>query len=349
MKILHVMAGGKHGGAETAFVDMCIAMHEAGQDIEVITRPNEMRISRLQEAGIKVHTLPFGSRIDIYTRWQVARIIKHFKPQIIQAWMSRACQHIPAWHKTMRVPRYAVVGRLGSPYKLKYFKQVDYFVALTPDLSAYLIHNQITPERIKQIPNFAEVETVQQPLSRSEFETPEDATLILGLGRLHSDKAFDTLIEVAAQIPNVYVWIAGEGPQRAMLEAQIATLGISDRVKLLGWRTDRAALLQTADICAFISRNEGFGTVFIQSWAQKTPVVACESDGPRQFIHHQQDGLISAIDDIEAIKANIELLMSDKALYQRLVENGYQRYQASFTKPVVVQQYLDFYKDMLTN
>lgn len=343
MRILQVMAGAEHGGAETAFVDMCLAMHAAGEHIEVVTRANKIRVPQLEKAGIKVHTLPFGGKVDVFTPWAIQRIIQKFKPDIVQTWMSRAPQKVLPWHARMDVPRYLVVARLGSPYKLKYFKNVDYFVVCTPKIVQHLIDGGIEAARIRHVNNFAEVEEVQAPVSRSDFGTPEKAPLLLGLGRLHPDKAFDTLIKVAAQIPSVHVWIAGEGPQRAELEALIADLNVGSRVKLLGWRTDRAALLQACDVCAFISRDEGFGTVFVQAWAQKTPVVVCEADGPKQFVRDGQDGLMCPIDDVAAITAAVLRILGDPELAKTLVENGYKRYLNDFTKEVSLQGYLEWY------
>jgi hypothetical protein len=60
MRILQVMAGGKHGGAETAFVDMCLALHEAGEVVEIVTRANDVRVPPLRAAGLTVHTLAFA-------------------------------------------------------------------------------------------------------------------------------------------------------------------------------------------------------------------------------------------------------------------------------------------------
>ena len=344
MKILHIMAGGEHGGAETAFVDMSIAMHLTDQTIEVVTRPNDVRVHALEAAGVKVHSLPFGGKFDFYTSWQIRRIIKSFQPDIVQGWMSRACQHIPQWSKTMSVPRYLTVARFGTPYKLKYYNNMQYFVALTPDIQSYLEQEGVAKSCLTQIPNFAEVELVKTPINRADFDTPEKATLVLGLGRLHPDKAFDTLIDVAAKLPDIYVWIAGEGPQRAELEQQIARLNLTERVKLLGWRTDRAAILQAADICAFISRNEGFGTVFIQSWAQQTPLLVSDADGPRQFVQHDINGLVAPIDDVEAIAAGVERLRKDPELADRLSCNGFERFQNGFTKSVIVSAYIDYYR-----
>jgi glycosyltransferase involved in cell wall biosynthesis len=342
MKILQVMAGAEHGGAETAFVDMCIAMHEAGENIEVVTRPNKIRVPKMQAAGIKVHTLPFGSLVDVFTPWAIQRIIQKFKPDIIQTWMSRAPLKVLKWNAKMDVPRYLVVARLGSPYKLKYFKETDYFVTITPAIRDYMMEGGFAPERIHHINNFAEVEQAGE-INRADFGTPEHVPLLLGLGRLHDDKAFDTLIKIAARLPEVHVWIAGEGPDRGALEKMIRDLDLQERVKLIGWQTDRAGLLQEADICMFISRNEGFGTVFVQAWAQKTPIIVSDADGPRQFVRDGEDGLMCAIDDVEAFCDAVRKILDDREFAQRLTENGYKRYKAAFTKEASLQNYLQWY------
>ncbi|MEZ5814508.1 MAG: glycosyltransferase [Alphaproteobacteria bacterium] len=346
MRILQVMAGGEHGGAETAFVDMCIALHEAGETIEVVTRPNDIRVPRLRAAGIKVHTLAFGGKVDVFTPWKMRRIIRAFRPDIVQSWMSRAPSKVPGWKKSMGIARYYHVARLGNYYKMKYFKSADGFVGITPEVCTYIVKHTGRAERVRHINNFAEVETVEQAAERGAYGVPEGAPLLLGLGRLHDDKAFDTLIQVVAQMPGVYAWIAGEGPDRGKLEALIEELGVGERVTLLGWRTDRAALLQACDICTFISRDEPFGTVFVQAWAQGTPVVVCDSDGPRQFVRHEEDGMMAPIDDIAAIKDCIQCLIDDADLAEKLVCNGRRRYEAEFTKETCLQGYLQFYHDI---
>lgn len=347
MRILQVLAGGSHGGAETAFVDMCIAMHEAGQAVEVVTRKNPVRVPQLQKAGIKVHLLPFGGKIDVYTPFAMKRIIKKFKPDIVQTWMSRASDKTPRWSPSMGIPKYLTYARLGGYYKIKYFKNTDYFVAITPDIKRYLMDNGVEEARIRHINNFAETEDVIDPVNRADYGVPEDATLLLGLGRLHNAKAFDTLIKVVARLDNVYLWIAGEGPLREELETLISELNVKERVRLLGWRSDRAALFQASDICMFISRFEPFGTVFVQSWAQETPVITTTADGPKQFVRDGEDGLVIEVDDEKAMQEAIERLMSDPALAQKLVENGKKRFQSEFTKEKTLEAYVAFYSEKM--
>lgn len=347
MKILQVMAGNEHGGAETAFVDMCIAMRDAGMDIEVATRANDIRVPALLEAGLKVHTLPFGGPIDVFTTWKLGRIIKDFSPVIVQTWMARAASKTPNWTAVKTPQRYVVVSRVGGYYKVKYFKSSDYFITITPDLKKLLAAGGLSEDRIRFINNFAETETAPKKITKSELGTPEDAPVLLALGRLHINKAHDILIRALAELPGVYGWIAGEGPARDDLEKLAAELGVSDRVKFLGWRTDRAALLHACDICSFVSRSEAFGTVFAQAWAEKTPVIVSDADGPRQFCRDGEDSLVVPKDNVEALKEAVQKILSDPALRERLVRNGYGRYLAEFTKERVVAAYLDYFIEIL--
>jgi glycosyltransferase involved in cell wall biosynthesis len=346
MRILQIMAGARHGGAETAFVDMCIALHECGEVVEVVTRANDVRIPRLEAAGLVVHELPFGGALDVFTPWRMAKIIRAFKPDIVQTWMSRAAMKAPAWKESMNIPRYLVVARLGGYYKIKYFKSADYFVALTPDLKKHLVFHGAPEDKINTINNFAEIEMDAVPVLRMDMETPEDAPVLLALGRLHTSKAFDTLIKAVAPMPGVYLWIAGEGPERQNLEKMISDLGVGDRVKLLGWRSDRAALFQASDVCVFSSRHEPFGTVFVQAWAQKIPLITTNSQGPGQFVRDGEDGIITPIDDVVAMTASIDRVLRDDDLRGALVANWYRRYETEFTKAKIVQAYLAWYHEI---
>lgn len=341
------MAGAPEGGAETAFVDMCIAMAEAGQTLEVATRANDLRVGRLKAAGLKVHTLPFGGPADIYTPWALRRIIKDFAPDIVQTWMARAARKLPSWRAPGPKP-YLVFSRLGGYYKLKNFSQTDHFTTITPDIRRYLIDQGIAPERATHINNFAETEQeAEKPVSRAALDTPESAPLLLALGRLHESKALDTLLLALVDVPDACLWIAGEGPDRNKLETLCRDLGLTERVRFLGWRDDRAALFQAADICVFPSRYEPFGTVFVQAWAQRVPLVTTASDGPRQYVRHEEDGLMVDIDDQKALSDAIRRLIGDRALAEKLVKNGYQRYRAEFTKEKTVEAYLALYRDKL--
>lgn len=349
MRVLEVMAGAAQGGAETAFADICIALKESGVTMEVVTRPNNTdRIDRLKNAGIPVHCLPFGGALDVWTPLMMRKIIRDFRPDIIQTFMSRAAQKTPRWTKASGVRRYDVAARLGGYYKLSHFRSADWFVTITPDLKRWLEDQGVAPDHVRHINNFAETEEGAAPASREAENTPVHAKLLVALGRLHKAKAYDVLLQSMMELPGVYLWIAGEGPERAALEAQVAALGLSDRVRLLGWRNDRAALLKAADICVFPSRIEPFGTVFVQAWANHTPLVVSAADGPRQFVRDGVDGLVVPVEDHAALAHAIRTLLADPDLAAKLALAGYDHYRDAFTKDRTIANYINFYNEIVS-
>ncbi len=118
-------------------------------------------------------------------------------------------------------------------------------------------------------------------------------------------------------------------------------------MKLLGWRDDRAALFEAADVCVLPSRFEPFGNVFIQAWAQKIPLVTTRCEGPSQFVKDGEDALMVDIDDSAAMKEAIERVLTDKDLEKRIVQRGFERYEEEFTKAQCVVGYMKFYHDIL--
>ncbi len=347
LKILQCMAGAVYGGAETAFVEMCLALHEAGQHIEVATRPHATRVSRLEQSGIRVHPLRFGGAIDLHTPLRLRRIITDFQPDIVQTWMSRAARKVSRWNPRKGISPYLVISRLGGYYKLKNFTSTDYFITNTGDIRRFLTDQGVAENCVTHIDNFTEADAPAGALKRSELDTPEDAPLLLALGRLHTSKAFDTLLRALQDVPGTWLWIAGEGPERNVLHRLTAELGLLERVRFPGWRDDRADLFQAADVCVVPSRQEPFGNVVIQAWAHRIPLITSTAKGPVQYVRDGEDSLVVGVDDVKGFSKAINRLLADRKLQAKLVEQGFRRYTQGFTREQCVANYLHFYHQCL--
>ena len=134
---------------------------------------------------------------------------------------------------------------------------------------------------------------------------------------------------------------------RHELETLATKLGVIDRVRFLGWRTDRAALLRAADICVLPSRYEPFGTVILEAWAAKTPLVACASAGPAAHVEDSVTGLLTPIDDAPALQATLRRALDDETLRHRLIAQGHAAYIKDYTRESITQQWLAFYKSLI--
>ncbi len=74
-------------------------------------------------------------------------------------------------------------------------------------------------------------------------------------------------------------------------------------------------------------------------------MVTTDADGPRQFVRHEEDGLITPIDDIDAMAGAIKRVQGDIPLREKMIKSGSQRYLQEFTKEKSVQAYLAYFAD----
>jgi glycosyltransferase involved in cell wall biosynthesis len=338
MGVLHLLGTAGDGGAETYFVDLLGALAGAGVRQSAAIRRHAGRQAALKAAGIPTRVLPFGGPIDIVTKTAAAGFAKLQDTKLALAWMNRAARHTP------RGP-WARIGRLGGYYNLKYYKGFDELVANTEDIAEWIVGQGWPAGRVRCIPNFAAEPAHAEPLARESLETPGDVPLLLGMGRLHDAKAHDVSLQALAQLPDAYLWIAGAGPQEAKLRAMAEALGVTTRVRFLGWRTDASALYRAADVCVFPSRHEPLGNVVIQAWAHGLPVVAAKSQGPAALIEEGRDGLLIEIDDAPALAEGVRTLIKDGRLRARLADRGRKRVAAEFSEAAVVGQWKALFSD----
>lgn len=339
MRILNIMSGGKAGGAETFFVSLALALKDAGHESRAVIRTHPDRAALLEAGGLVPLQLPFRKWLDFTTRTALKREIAAFRPDVVMTWMSRASAICPTGD-------FLRLARLGGYYPIKNFQDCDHLICNTTDLIEHVAKAGWPRARAHYLPNFARIETAP-PMARASFDTPEDAPLLLALGRLHPSKALDVLIRALAIETRPYLWIGGEGDLRSELEGLARELGVLDRVRFLGWRNDKAALFGAADICAFPSRVEPFGNVVLDAWGYGKPLVAAASTGPAELVRDDEDGLLVPIDDAPALAAAIGRVIDEEGLSARLVAAGRKRFDDDFTEAASVQRYVTLFEELL--
>jgi glycosyltransferase involved in cell wall biosynthesis len=306
-RTLQAMAGAKHGGAEAFFERLAIALDRAGEEQKLVIRHDPERVARLRQAGLDPAELPFGGLFDFATKPQLAQIIAAFRPRVVLTWMNRATRLCPRGD-------FVHVARLGGYYDLRYYRDCD-----------HLIGNPVA-----------------EPVARASLDTPAGVPLALALGRLHPNKAFNTLLPAVARVKGLHLWLAGEGPLAADLKRLTALLRIEDRVRFLGWRDDVGGLLAACDMLVCASRIEPLGNTIIEAWAARKPVVAAASSGPAELIADGKNGLLVPIGDVGALAAAMERLVSDSALAGALAASGREAFDAQFSEARGVAAYREF-------
>jgi glycosyltransferase involved in cell wall biosynthesis len=335
VRLLQVLAGGLHGGAERFYEDLVIGLSRTGLDQACAIRPFPLRAARLSAAGCRVSQFMFGGFFDLVTPVRLARLARIEQPDVILGWMNRACAILPEGPWTN-------IGRLGGYYSLKYYRRCRHLVCNTPDIRDHVVSEGWPAEAAHYIPNFTPVEP-GPPADRAALDTPPEAKVLLVLARLHKVKGVDVAIRALAHLPDAVLWIGGEGALEGALRGLAAREGVAGRVRFLGWRDDRSALLKAADLCLVPSRFEPFGNVVVNAWAHAVPLVACASQGPGFLIREGEDGLKVPVDDAPALARAAAAVLGDAALAARLRAGGLARVREEFSEEAVVRRYLELF------
>lgn len=193
-----------------------------------------------------------------------------------------------------------------------------HYLAVGRHLARLAIERGARPDHVWFIPNSVKAPSAQaRPFSRGEGASVK----IVAAGRLHVKKGFDVLIRAVGKLRawdfDVTCEIAGEGDERADLEALIKELDLDPCVTLTGWTDDVAGFLATGDLFAFPSHQEGFPLTLLEAMSVGLPVVATEIDGPDEILKDGVNGRLVPDDDPDRLAEALGELISDREVAGR--------------------------------
>jgi glycosyltransferase involved in cell wall biosynthesis len=163
---------------------------------------------------------------------------------------------------------------------------------------------------------------VDRAAARASLGLLANDVVITMLARLEPPKDHDTFLRGFAQIlarePRARALLVGYGLRRAEIEAQVRRLGLEQRVDLLGYRPDVAAILRASDMLVLTTVREGLARALVEGMLAGLPVVASDVVGTRAVIQHGTTGLLVPPGSAEALAAAVLGLIDNPALAGRL-------------------------------
>lgn len=167
------------------------------------------------------------------------------------------------------------------------------------------------------------------------MEYKDQATLLTAV-RLLLDGGDDVLLVVA-----------GEGPSRPQLEAQLRELRLTDRVRLLGHRSDTATLFAAADLYVQSSRDEAFPMVLLEAGLQGLPIVATDVGGVSELITDGVSGTLVPPEDPAALADGVRRLLRSGEIGARHAHELSLTIRESFLAEHMVRETAAVYRELL--
>lgn len=341
MKIAQFLIG-SHGGAERFYVKLMTALRDYGVEQHAIHNDHPRLVEAVQNSGVPATVIPFAKGTDRLGRARYRETLAKVKPDIVLHWMNRAARRA-------ELGPHINVGRLGGFYPVRYYWRCDHLIANTPQIQDDILRQGWPSHATHMITNFGELEPRPAAL-RADLDVPDDAFLLLAMGRFDPWKSFDVLISALKYLPaKTFLCLAGDGSVMGDFKALAIREGVADRVRFLGWRSDQAALLGACDLCVVPSSHEPLGNVILEAWSLNVPVVAAASEGPSWLIAHGETGLLCKPLDAQDLGAKIRQAQENPALLRSLAEEGHAKWARTFSREVICRQYMDFFSDIKEN
>jgi glycosyltransferase involved in cell wall biosynthesis len=198
---------------------------------------------------------------------------------------------------------------------------------LYPQVPAKVVYCPVAPPQLSDADS-------DRKQTRAELQTPEGATVIIQVSRMEPWKGHRLHLEALSLLKDLPDWVCwqvggaqtpGEENYERELKETASRLGIAERVRFLGQRTEVARLLFASDIfCQPNTGPEPFGISFIEALYAHLPVVTTNLGGAPEIVD-DSCGLLVQPNDATALANTLKLLLENRDLRQKLGKAGFSR------------------------
>ncbi len=231
-------------------------------------------------------------------------------------------------------------------------RSADLIVAVSADEQQQIVDAGMAPDqKVRIIENGVDLEALSNPsaLSALCLGVPDGAFIVGTVGRLSAQKDPLTFVRaaglVASRIPDAHFVMVGDGPLEREVRREIASLGISHRFHLLGWKPDAVDIMKLFDVFVLASRYEGLPFVLLEAAGAGRPLVCTAAPGVGSLLVHEETALVSEIGNWHALAGHVLQLYRDPDMRGALADRAFD----SVARPRHLEVTLNHWKTLYTS
>lgn len=316
--------------------------------------------------GFRVVALPLERRVSPLAHWRAFRamvaLFRAEKPDLVHAHMpiSGFLARMAAWW--VGVPRIAYTchgfwfNYAGNPprqlvgllMELLAGRVTDVFLTVSDeearDARRLWIHRRAVSIRNGRDPAVFHPDPAARARIRAALGVPDDRVVVVAVSRLVRHKGYPELATAMQAVPNAELWVVGErldSDRGEDMAALLRNAGLGDRLRMLGYRSDVAAILAAADIFTLPSHFEGLPMSVIEAMLTGLPVVATDIRGPREQVVDGITGSIVPARDPQPLAEALQRLVQDPVLRAAMGAAGRSRALDLYVEEKAVARTLD--------
>ena len=365
MRILQVITSLDMGGAETLVVNLIPRLQDLGNTVDLCIfngkeTPLTQRLKK-ESPQTKIYALGNGVYNPLYI-FKLVKIMKNYdivhthnsSPQLFVAIASLfnspklvSTEHNTSnrkrnwkWYRPIESWMYSRYNHVICISKIAEEKLREYMGG------EWLVKSSNKYKSITTINNGIDVNTISEAEPCKELlDLKESRKSILMVAGFRKQKNQDTIIRALTLLDKekYEIWFAGIGERMEEVKQLALSLGVCERVRFLGLRTDIPNVLRAADIIVMSSHWEGLSLSNVEGMSAHKPFIASDVNGLKEVTKGY--GLLFPHEDAKALAEKINRLASDETYYNEIAERCYNR-ALEFDISNTVSGYADVYKSI---
>lgn len=241
-----------------------------------------------------------------------------------------------------------IIGaKIGHYFGSQNEEDLEYMQKYVPKEKTFYEGNGIDTKNLTMIASETSVEELQ--LLRNDLNIPLNNIILLKGARFEGVKNHTLLLEALADlkkqgIENFTCLLAGQGELEDQLRAKVKEFDLEKNVLFLGHQTNIYPFIQLSDIIVLSSIKEGIPRILMESMYYAKPVIATRVLGTRELVLNEKTGLLSELEDSEAMSKNLKNLIENENLRKNMGECGKAVIEEKYTEQKVVERIDNFYQ-----
>jgi glycosyltransferase involved in cell wall biosynthesis len=277
-----------------------------------------------------------------------------YKPHVIALALRNALRvpwvgHHHGWTaENDKVKRYHRIDALTLP-------RADRVVAVARSAKEIVVREGVADGDVVVIPNAVERKDIDTPLdregARAALGLPRDRFVGAVVGRLSHEKGQDVALEALAQAraqgAEVCLAFAGDGPDRAALEARCDALGLREHVWFLGHQRAVGPVYRAADMLVMPSRSEAMPNALLEAMTLGVPAVATRVGGVAEVAEDGESAWIVPPEDPAALASAMRACAGDPTERDRRVARARELARVNHDPRARARRYVALYESLL--
>jgi glycosyltransferase involved in cell wall biosynthesis len=374
VKILQVVHKPQRRGAEVFTRQLSEQLRMRGHQVRTAylysyrgANPLPLGRDDVELDGREYHVFEKIPGIHPFLLSRLRKVVEETRPDVVQVNGGRTVKYGAAIAAQCRKRRWVLIYRnIGQPgnwaqgarhafYSRFVLPRIDGMVSVSTRTLQEIDNQYHLPVPTVCIPSAVDPNAITSTVSRGAIRrqtgTPDDAAVLVWVGSLTPEKRPDRLLRVASRVrqrvPNLHVWVIGDGPLRRSLESDARALSLGDSVHFLGVKMQVANYINAGDVVTLTSDTEGMPAVLLEAGLLARPAVATHVGGVAECVLHGRTGILVPRTDEERFANAVQDLLQQPAWQSRLAAAAKVWVERHFTIDLIAERYAAFYQQVM--